>query len=105
MENSNISWTDNTWNPWIGCRHLSAECDHCYADAAVTWRMKLDFNDVHLSQIWRDPLKWNREAQKSGQRSRVFCASYSDFLFKTRTHGVKKRGRLSANAPTWIGKF
>jgi protein gp37 len=82
MENSNISWTDNTWNPWIGCRHVSAECDHCYADAAVTRRMKLDFNDVHLSQTWRDPLKWNREAQKSGQRSRVFCASYSDFFIQ-----------------------
>lgn len=25
-----ISWTDATWNPWVGCRRVSAGCDHCY---------------------------------------------------------------------------
>ena len=25
MENSNINWTDHTWNPWVGCRHVSPE--------------------------------------------------------------------------------
>jgi len=29
MENSNIEWTDDTWNPVTGCRH---GCDYCYAD-------------------------------------------------------------------------
>lgn len=30
-ENSHISWTDNTFNPWIGCTRISPACDGCYA--------------------------------------------------------------------------
>lgn len=29
--NSSIEWTDKTWNPVVGCTHVSAGCDHCYA--------------------------------------------------------------------------
>lgn len=29
--NSNIEWTDATWNPVSGCARVSAGCDHCYA--------------------------------------------------------------------------
>lgn len=25
-----ISWTEHTWNPWMGCTKVSAGCDHCY---------------------------------------------------------------------------
>lgn len=31
-ENSGIAWTDNTFNPWIGCTKVSPGCDHCYAE-------------------------------------------------------------------------
>jgi protein gp37 len=27
-----ISWTDETWNPIVGCSHCSPGCDHCYAE-------------------------------------------------------------------------
>lgn len=27
-----IEWTDATWNPVIGCRHVSEGCRHCYAE-------------------------------------------------------------------------
>lgn len=30
-ENSNIEWTDHTFNPWRGCVEVHAGCDHCYA--------------------------------------------------------------------------
>lgn len=30
MINSNIQWTDDTWNPWVGCNRVSAGCDFCY---------------------------------------------------------------------------
>lgn len=33
MENSNISWTDHTFNPWIGCSKVSPGCTNCYAEA------------------------------------------------------------------------
>ena len=35
MENSKIEWTDHTFNPWIGCQHVSPGCDHCYAEAKM----------------------------------------------------------------------
>jgi protein gp37 len=86
MENSNINWTDHTWNPWIGCRHVSAECDHCYADAIVTNRMGRDFGIVQRTKTWKDPLKWNCKApqlaEALGRRVRVFCASLTDFFIQ-----------------------
>jgi protein gp37 len=29
---TNIEWTDSTWNPVIGCRHVAEGCRHCYAE-------------------------------------------------------------------------
>jgi protein gp37 len=29
---SKIIWTDETWNPIVGCSHCSPGCDHCYAE-------------------------------------------------------------------------
>lgn len=31
--NSAIEWTNQTWNPVVGCTRISAGCDHCYAFA------------------------------------------------------------------------
>ena len=38
--NSNIEWTEATWNPIAGCTHVSPGCDHCYAE-----RMAARFHD------------------------------------------------------------
>jgi hypothetical protein len=38
------------------------------------------FSEAH----WREPLKWNREAEAAGERRRVFCASMAD-VFKARS--------------------
>ena len=86
MEFSGINWTDHTWNPWIGCRHVSAECDHCYADFLVTKRMGRDFGAVTRTKTWRDPSRWNARAPELqaelGRRVRVFCASLTDFFLQ-----------------------
>src|SRR5262249_58240373 len=29
--NSNIEWTNDTWNPVVGCTKVSPGCDNCYA--------------------------------------------------------------------------
>ena len=34
-ENSNIEWTDHTFNPWIGCTKVSDGCKHCYAQTLM----------------------------------------------------------------------
>lgn len=30
-ENTNIEWTDHTFNPWSGCAKVSPGCANCYA--------------------------------------------------------------------------
>ena len=30
--NSRIEWTEQTWNPTVGCTKISAGCKHCYAE-------------------------------------------------------------------------
>lgn len=83
--NSAIEWTTHTFNPWWGCTKVSPACDHCYAE---TWAKRTGFEiwgqdatrrffgDKH----WAEPLKWSRDAEKTGERSRVFCASMCDIL-------------------------
>lgn len=85
-ENSNIEWTDHTFNPWIGCTKVSAACDHCYAEAwdarglqqrETRWGPHADRTRTSAAN-WRKPLAWNKAAAASGTRARVFCASLAD---------------------------
>jgi len=102
-ENSRIEWTDHTFNPVKGCTKISPGCANCYAEA---------FDRRHLVEkvshwgkgaprllaseaMWREPLKWNRQAAADEEayalhgspafpirhrRPRVFCASHADWL-------------------------
>src|SRR6185437_13012780 len=81
-ENSRIEWCDHTFNPWLGCTKVSPACDNCYAES---WAKRT--GQAHLwngerrrtsEANWRQPLKWNREAEASGIRRKVFCASLAD---------------------------
>ncbi len=88
MENSKIEWTDHTFNPWIGCQHVSPGCDHCYAETLMDTRYKRVEWGPHgqrkrtSEQTWKNPLKWNEAARdfmrEHGHRPRVFCASLAD---------------------------
>lgn len=83
-ENSNIEWTDHTFNPWIGCTNVSPACDNCYAETLMDTR----YGRVHWGAgedrsltskgNWAKPRKWNREAAMAGTRPFVFCASLAD---------------------------
>jgi protein gp37 len=85
-ENSKIEWTDHTWNPWIGCTHVSEGCRNCYAEADFDKRRHVvewgpGKPRVRTSEAnWKKPLAWNRKAEKDGVRPRVFCASLADWL-------------------------
>lgn len=72
-DETGISWTDATWNPWLGCTKVSEGCDHCYMfreqrqygnDPEVVRRSKTKFND---------PLKW-KDARL------IFTCSWSDWF-------------------------
>lgn len=97
-EYSKIEWTHHTFNPWWGCLKISEACKNCYAEAWAkrvgqkVWgqdaQRKL-FSDEH----WRQPIKWNKRLDFTGQRERVFCASMAD-VFEDRPELVPHRNRL-----------
>jgi protein gp37 len=100
-ENTAISWTDHTFNPWIGCTKVSPGCANCYAatqDNLRKWTPdgwgKGKPRKRTSAGNWKDPLKWNHRASPEGRgvhyathgaylpehRPRVFCASLADWL-------------------------
>lgn len=87
--NSNIEWTDTTWNPVVGCTRASSGCDSCYA-VAMTKRLeamgqpkyaglvnagKSHFNGVVrcVEEDLTIPLHWKKPR-------RVFVNSMSDLF-------------------------
>jgi protein gp37 len=83
MENSEIAWTDNTFNPWIGCAKISDGCDYCYAEKQCNWTGLAEWGPGAVRRVtsdtnWRGPVKWNRKAEDAGIRTKVFCASLAD---------------------------
>jgi protein gp37 len=97
-KDSPIEWTHHTFNPWWGCTKVSPGCKHCYAEA---WsrRVGQDLWGTRaprraLSEnYWRQPIAWNAEARRLGERRRVFCASMAD-VFEDRRDLDGKRERL-----------
>lgn len=87
-EQSAISWTDATFNPWIGCTKVSPGCDHCYAERdngrrkwVPGWGPGVPRKRTSTSN-WRQPLIWERRHEEfyatHGRHCRVFCASLAD---------------------------
>lgn len=70
-----ISWAQATWNPWLGCRKVSAGCAHCYAERNMK-RYGRDFKQVVRSKTtFNDPVKWKKTR-------RVFTCSWSDWFIE-----------------------
>lgn len=83
-ETTGISWCDSTFNPFIGCTKVSPACSHCYA-ARDNERYRWVEGWGHgaprrrtSAATWNNPRRWNRNAEKTGYRPRVFCASLAD---------------------------
>lgn len=85
-ESSAIAWTKSTFNPWIGCTKVGPGCDGCYAAAldsrkrwggVVHWGTGVPRHRTSPAN-WKQPLKWNKQAQKTGEFWPVFCASLAD---------------------------
>ena len=83
-ELSKIEWCDSTFNPWTGCQAVSPACDHCYAEALEKRFGHTDRWGPHGTRVrtsttyWKQPIKWNKQAEAYGIRRRVFCASLAD---------------------------
>lgn len=83
-ENTNIAWADHTFNPWVGCQRVSQGCVNCYAEA-FNHRVGKDHRwgprgsrDRTSTGNWAKPRRWDRMAEVSSVRYRVFCASMAD---------------------------
>lgn len=98
--NTKIEWTTHTFNPWRGCTRISEGCRFCYAETlsrrnpAVLGVWGDEGTRVVASEsMWRQPIKWDREAAAAGERRRVFCASLAD-AFEDRPELELPRKRL-----------
>ena len=99
-QDSKIEWTHHTFNPWRGCTKVSPGCTNCYAEMLSHRNPKVlgvwgdkGTRVVASDSMWREPLKWDREAKEAGERRRVFCASLAD-VFEDREELDEPRFRL-----------
>lgn len=80
---------------------VSAECTNCYAESTANRFSARDgklwgpdsLRKVASDKTWRDPYRWNTNAEREGVRRRVFCASMAD-VFEDRRDLDVHRARL-----------
>ena len=77
-DKTSIGWTESSWNPTVGCTHVSPGCDNCYAETLAINLQKRGMKKYALGFepiIWRPhlelPLHWRRPR-------RIFVNSMSD---------------------------
>lgn len=93
-DTTKISWSDSTFNPWIGCTKVSEGCRNCYAETLVRryqWTKWGPEGERVRTSVgnWRKPRGWNREAAAAGVRRRVFCASLADIFDERAPEGAR----------------
>jgi len=73
-KDSNIAWTDHTWNPWVGCNKVSAGCENCYMFRDQK-RFGNDPTEIRRTKkrTFQSPFRWKEPA-------RIFVCSWSDFF-------------------------
>lgn len=81
-ENTTIEWATHTFNPWIGCTKISPACDNCYA-ANYGNRFGIEWGAGNprkrtSESMWKQPLRWNRQAQIKQNAWENFKAQYPD---------------------------
>ena len=124
-----IAWTDEVWNPTVGCSRVSVGCEHCYAERMAARGMTEAHRGLTKDGHWTGevrclperleiPLHWRKPR-------RVFVDSMSDLFhpavpdeFIDRVFWVmrfapkhtfqvltKRPGRMSVYTPQWVREF
>lgn len=91
-QETGISWTDHTFNPWWGCSRVSPGCEHCYAETFAKrvghakggsklplWGVDEERKPAS-EKTWAELEKWDESARLAGVRRRVFVASMADIF-------------------------
>lgn len=87
-DKTRISWSQRTWNPFIGCRKVDECCTNCYAENMINRLRGTKENPNPFAIIqktkttMRDPLRWQKEASAAGRQELVFTCSLSDFFIQ-----------------------
>lgn len=101
-----IAWTNGPFNIAWGCTEVGPGCNNCYARElagrfGVGWgndAPRKYFGDKH----WNDPIRWNKKAEKSGVRKKIFCSSMADIFDNKIEQQVRDRlWAIIENTP-WI---
>jgi protein gp37 len=87
-DKTGIQWTEATWNPVVGCEHVSAGCDNCYAASLASGRLahvpayaglasggRFNGKVRLLPDRLDQPLRWTRPRM-------IFVNSMSDLFHK-----------------------
>ncbi len=72
---SQIEWTEATWNPWHGCKKISPGCKNCYMYREKKRYGQDPHNVTKSKTTFKAPLGW-----KSSKT--IFTCSWSDFFIQ-----------------------
>lgn len=75
MEKTKIQWTDATWNPFYGCRKVSAECKFCYMYRDQERYGRNPSAIVKSKTTFDKPLSWK-------EPKLIFTCSWSDWFIE-----------------------
>jgi protein gp37 len=88
-DKSKIEWTDASWPVTVGCDHISAGCDHCYAATLASGRLSRQPAYAGLAEHGRfngtvrclpERLDWPQRWRKP---RRIFVCSMSDLFHQS----------------------
>ena len=89
-DNTQIEWTDATWNPITGCSVVSAGCKHCYAMKLAGTRMKHEPSragltiDTAAGPVWNGQVRFNAQWLDQPLRwkrpRRIFVCAHGDLF-------------------------
>src|SRR5438105_997869 len=121
MGKSRIEWTTDTWNPSTGCTHVSAGCDHCYADRLATrlqaigaqkYRRGFEYTEhesaLDLPRRWRGErfVFVNSMSDLFHERAtQSFISRVFDTMFDTPQHTYQVLTKRPNKAASWIRLF
>jgi protein gp37 len=75
-EKTHINWTKHTWNPWQGCRKVSAGCKFCYM-----YRDKARYGQDPKVVVRSAPATFNKPLAWK-EPAKVFTCSWSDWFIE-----------------------
>ena len=113
-EGSNIQWTHNTQNFWRVCSKVHAGCTNCYAEShfccrlhGIQWGSENQGGNrkVAAPGTWNEPFKWQRRAERDGNRPRVFCMSLGDIFEKWDGPVIDQNDEQLFHDATWCGSI